>query len=149
MKLCGSETDNLSFGAEGISVSLKEEEDYLRSRESSEENLFLLARDGEEIIGTASYSALSGKRLCHRGELGICIRKAYWNRGIGSILLECLLDFARHRAKADVISLEVRSDNARAIHLYEKYDFKKVGTFKGYFKINGSLIDFDIMQQIL
>lgn len=73
MKLCGSETDNLSFGAEGISVSLKEEEDYLRSRESSEENLFLLARDGEEIIGTASYSALFGKRLCHRGELGIVV----------------------------------------------------------------------------
>lgn len=149
MKLCGSETDNLSFGAEGISVSAEEEEDYLRSMENSEQHLFLLAKDGEEIIGTASYSTLSGKRMCHRGELGISIRKSYWSRGIGSLFLKRLLDFARNSAKAEVVSLEVRSDNTRAIHLYEKYDFKKIGTFKGYFKINGELIDFDIMQRLL
>lgn len=39
----------------------------------------------------------------------------------------------------------MRSDNARAIHLYEKYGFQKLCTFPNFFKINGKPIDFDLM----
>lgn len=60
--------------------------------------------------------------------------KKVWGHHIGSLLLEVTLDFAENVAKLDIVSLEVRSDNERAIHLYEKYGFKKIGTFKGYLK---------------
>ena len=43
------------------------------------------------------------------------------------------------------LNLEVRSDNARAIRLYEKYGFRKLCTFPHFFKINGEYIDFDLM----
>lgn len=86
--------------------------------------------------------------MTHRGEIGIGIKKSAWGLGIGSMLMEKLLDFAFNKAHTEIISLEVRSDNKRAIHLYEKYGFQKVGCFKGYFKINGEFIDFDIMEKI-
>ena len=35
------------------------------------------------------------------------------------------------------LNLEVRSDNARAIRLYEKYGFRKLCMFPHFFKING------------
>ncbi len=48
-------------------------------------------------------------------------------------------------AYTEILSLEVRSDNVRAIRLYEKYGFQKIGQFKGFFKINGEYVDFDLM----
>ena len=43
------------------------------------------------------------------------------------------------------LNLEVRSSNARAIRLYEKYGFRKLCTFPRFFKINGEYIDFGLM----
>ncbi len=45
----------------------------------------------------------------------------------------------------EIIDLEVRSDNVRAIHLYQKFGFVKIGTFPKYFKIGNSYADCDIM----
>lgn len=87
--------------------------------------------------------------MSHRGEIGIRVKKVAWGIGIGSMLLEKLLNFAKNIAKVDMVSLEVRSDNDRAIRLYKKYGFEKVGCFKGYFKIDGKLIDFDIMEKFV
>ena len=146
---CGAESDNLSFGAEGIPLSVEEEAAFLKSMENSDAGIFLIVRDGDEIIGTGSYSVFAKKRMSHRGEFGITVSKNYWNRGVGTKLLERILDFAKHQAKSEIVSLEVRSDNQAAIHLYEKYGFEKIGTFKGYFKINGELADCDLMEKFL
>jgi ribosomal protein S18 acetylase RimI-like enzyme len=45
----------------------------------------------------------------------------------------------------EIIELEVRCDNRRAIHLYEKYGFIRHGTFPAFFKIGDEYIDFDLM----
>ena len=148
-KVCGGETDNLSFGENGIQISLEEEEQYIASLENSDKNVFYVARDGEEIVGTGSFSAFQQERMAHRGEFGISVRKSHWNRGIGTKLLEKILDFAKNTAEAEIVSLEVRSDNKSAIHLYSKFGFEKIGTFRGYFKVNGELVDFDIMELFL
>lgn len=148
-KKCGSETDNLSFGMEGLPVSIEKEAAFLESVENSDTAVFFVARAGTEIVGTANYSAFTKKRMAHRGEFGISVRKAFWNQGIGSGLLERILDFAKNTAGSEIVSLEVRSDNSAAIHLYEKFGFEKIGTFRGYFKIDGVPVDFDIMQLFL
>ena len=148
-KICGSETDNLSFGENGIPVSADEEASYLASVENSDKDIFLVARDGNEIVGTCSYSAFPKKRMAHRGEFGISVRKSYWNQGVGTMLMEHILDFAKNTAKSQIVSLEVRSDNEAAIHLYRKFGFEKIGTFRGFFKIEDELIDCDIMELFL
>ena len=148
-KICGAETDNLSFGENGIPVSVEQEASFIGSIENSDTDIFFVARDGGEIVGTGNYSTFPKKRMAHRGEFGISVRKAYWNQGVGTMLMEHILDFAKNTAKADIVSLEVRSDNEAAIHLYQKFGFEKIGTFKGYFKINGELIDFDLMELFL
>ena len=45
--------------------------------------------------------------------------------------------------------IPVSAENEAAIHLYRKFGFEKIGTFKGYFKIGEELIDFDIMELFL
>ena len=148
-RICGAETDNLTFGAEGIPVSPEDEAAFLRSMEDSNTGIFLVSRDGADIIGTASYSAYTRKRMAHRGELGVTVRKAYWNMGVGSALLRELLDFAKNTAGSEIVSLAVRCDNASAIRLYEKFGFRRIGVFRGYLKVNGALVDCAVMELFL
>lgn len=148
-KIIGSETDNLTFDENGIPYSEEEESKLLKEKESLTSEAMFVARIDNEIVGTAHYTACSGKRMCHRGRIGICIRKSAWGKGIGTMLMNTLLDFAKNTALSDIAYLEVRSDNERAIQLYKKMGFEKIGCFKGFFKIDGKLIDFDIMEKFL
>lgn len=143
LKIVGGETDNLSFGAEGVPLSLEEEQDYLRAQCGSTDNAQYFAKVDDEIIGTASLNR-NHNRMSHRGVFGISLKKAWWGCGAASALMEVILDFAKENG-FEQLNLEVRSNNTRAIHLYEKYGFRKLCTFPHFFKINGEYIDFDLM----
>lgn len=145
-KICGAETDNLSYGDEGLPISVEQERCYLESVLQSDKDIFYVVRVGQNIVGIANYSTFSKRRMVHRGELGLCVRKSAWGKGIGHALMEKILAFAKNNAQVEIISLEVRNDNIRAIKLYQDFGFKKIGTFEGYFKIDGKLVDFDIME---
>lgn len=149
MKIIGSESDNLSFDGNGIPVTVDEEAEFLKSIGHSRNEAFFVARRDSKIIGTAHYTAFTKKRMAHRGEFGICVRKSECGRGVGSMLLGEILSFAKDVARSQIVSLEVRSDNIAAIKLYEKFGFEKIGRFRGFFKINGEFIDFDIMQKFI
>lgn len=143
LKIIGGETDNLSFGPEGVPLSVEAEEGYLRAQEGSANNVQYLAKVDGEIIGTASLNR-KPNRMCHRGEFGISLKKAWWGCGAASALAEKILAFARENG-FEQLNLEVRSDNVRAIRLYEKLGFRKLCTFPAFFKIDGEPVDFDLM----
>lgn len=143
LKIIGGETDNLSFGAEGVPLSIEEEQAYLRAQCDSADNAQYFAKVNGEIIGAASLNRRSN-RMSHRGVFGISLKKAWWGCGAASALMEAILAFAKANG-FEQLNLEVRSSNARAIHLYEKYGFRKLCTFPRFFKINGEYIDFDLM----
>lgn len=66
----------------------------------------------------------------------IAVLPLYRGRGIGRALLEALIAILRENA-AEEMTLEVRSGNAPAIHLYEKLGFVTAGIRKGYYLDNG------------
>ena len=143
LKIVGGETDNLSFGAEGVPLSIEAEQDYLRTQCGSTDNVQYFAKVDGEIIGTASLNR-NHNRMSHRGVFGISLKKAWWVCGAASALTEKILAFAKENG-FEQLNLEVRSSNTRAIRLYEKYGFRKLCTFPNFFKINGEYIDFDLM----
>ena len=147
LKIVGGETNNLSFGAEGVPLDLETEQNYLRMQAGSKDNAQYLAKVNDEIIGTVSLNR-KHNRMSHRGEFGISLKKAWWGCGAASALTETVLAFARENGFAQ-LNLEVRSDNVRAIRLYEKHGFRKLCTFPAFFRINGQDIDFDLMNLYL
>ena len=92
LKIIGGETNNLSFGPEGVPLSVEAEEAYLRVQEGSADNVQYLARVDGEIIGTASLNR-KPNRMRHRGEFGISLKKAWWGCGAASALAEAILAF--------------------------------------------------------
>lgn len=143
MKQIGGESDNLTFGAEGLPITAEQERVYLQSMLDSEDDTQLIVRQGGAIIADASMQRFH-RRMSHRAEVGISVVKEYWGMGIGSALMEAIISFAKEHGIRQ-LNLEVRSDNERAIRLYEKFGFQKLVTFPAFFRIDGRDVDFDLM----
>lgn len=144
LRTVGGETDNLTFGSGGLPVTVEQEAALLEQRASSPHSRFFLALDGEKIVGNGCVDGSGNPRLGHRRNLAITVLRDYWGRGIGSGLMERMIAFAGETG-AELLSLEVRSDNRRAKALYRKFGFRSFGTFPKYFKIGGIYYDVDCM----
>lgn len=142
-KQVGSETDNLTFGAEGLEVTSEQEAIFLREMKENPRAVFLCAWKDDKLVGTGFLGGMN-KRMRHRATMAVSVLKSEWNKGIGSTMVERLIGFAREIG-IEIINLEVRSDNRRAIHLYEKHGFKHIGTSPAFFKIGEEYIDFELM----
>lgn len=143
IKRIGGETGNLTYGPEGLPLTIKAERDYIASVKDDPRSVLLGVWRGSDLIADGSISSLP-RRMSHRAELGMAVIKDEWNKGIGSMLLSKLIDFAKS-AGIEIINLEVRSDNVNAIHLYEKFGFVHIGTSPAFFKIDNEYYDFEIM----
>ena len=92
-----------------------------------DKNLSILALvqedETERIVGSASLSFHSTEAFRHKAELGITIHDDYQNIGLGTAMVNHLLDIARKKGLKKVYLL-VNTNNARAIHVYEKCGFR-------------------------
>lgn len=85
--------------------------------------------DNEGVLGYISYT-FDGEIL---EILNFCVAKNSQNMGIGKKLLSYLLeDMKAKGAKSSI--LEVRSDNLRAIHVYDAFGYKRISIRKNYYK---------------
>ena len=143
LKIIGGETDNLNMGAEGMPITVEAEEAFLRSLLDSPDGVMYAAKAEGEIIGIANVSRKK-RRMSHRASIGISVRRCAWHGGVGTALMEALIAFARKNG-IEQLELEVRSDNDRAIRLYERFGFAKVGTIPAFLKVNGEDFACDYM----
>lgn len=143
-KQIGSETDFLLFGAEGLPFTLAQEQMFLAKTEKSATGCMLAALYEDEIIGLCSFEANIRYRIAHHGSISISLLKKHWGKGIAKELMMQGIEFAR-KLGMEIITLEVNSDNHRAIGLYERLGFEKFGTFKRSFKVDEEYSDTDYM----
>lgn len=85
MRKTGGETDNLTFGKEGLPVTVEQERKYLEQMHLAEKSVHYGAWRNGELIGNGSLNGLP-RRMSHVAEIGLVIVKAEWNKGIGGIL---------------------------------------------------------------
>jgi len=89
--------------------------------------LSLIVSDQNNVVG---FAFLKIKRRLFNGhfsaELGIVVDEVHRGKGLGCKLMENLLKLARQENVHEIF-LTVLSDNVKAIQLYEKHGFKKVG----------------------
>ncbi len=145
----GCETDNLTFGEEGIGYTLEDEETAIEKVNDSDNQVMYLALDNNKVVSVANLSASSRPRMKHFATLGISVLKDYWQQGIATQMMKRLMEFAEKNDVLEVVRLDVRSDNTHAIHLYENFGFEKYGVFKEEMKINGEYISTDNMRVLL
>ncbi|MBK1813224.1 GNAT family N-acetyltransferase [Clostridium sp. YIM B02505] len=88
--------------------------------------LFLVAEIDGKIVGSATLDRSNLSMLSHTADFGITILKEFSGQGIGSLLLEKVIDWVELK-KVEKINLEVFEDNLPAISLYKKFGFIEEG----------------------
>lgn len=131
----GKESDNLTYGKEGIVRTVEEERKYLVAEKSLDNTATYLVKIDGKIAAMGSLKGFEKTRIRHRAELALTVRRAFWNRGIATQMMETLIDYARQKTSIEVLELIVRSDNESAIHLYKKFGFKTIGSYDCFFKV--------------
>lgn len=142
LKITAAETPFLIREPDEITLSIEQEQAFIKAKKDSENELLLIAEIGDRHIGNCSLMSIGGyKRYRHRCDIAIALYKEYCGIGIGKAMLETVLDIAE-KTGYEQAELEVIADNKPAIALYKKLGFKMYGTFPDNMKYaDGSYVD--------
>jgi len=141
LNIVGGESDNLLFGKNEFRLTVEQEREYINNVNINDNALMLLGIIDDQIVSVSQVSSSNRKRIAHNSELAISVKKEYWGMGIGTTVMEELIDFAKSNNTIKTISLGVKASNKKAQHLYEKLGFKEVGVHKNFFNIDGDYYD--------
>lgn len=94
-----------------------------------ENSYFILAQnENNEIVGFAGLKAI----IDEADIMNIVVKKSFRHNGIGSTLLENLINYAKS-LNLKTVTLEVNEHNLSAIRLYDKFNFDHIGIRKKYY----------------
>ena len=141
LNIVGGESDNLLFGKNEFRLTVEQEREHIKSVNINDNALMLLGIIDNQIVSVSQVSAPNRKRIAHNSELAISVKKEYWSMGIGTAVMEVLINFAKNHETIKTISLGVKASNKKAQHLYEKLGFEKVGVHRNFFNIDGNYDD--------
>ncbi len=134
LKITAAETPFLLREPDEITLSIEQEQDFIKAKKDSENEILLIAEIQGKHIGNCSLMSVGGfRRYRHRCEVAIALYQEYCGLGIGKAMLEMLLDIAK-QVGYEQAELEVIANNKSAIALYEKLGFQKYGTFPNNMK---------------
>ena len=144
------ETDFTSLDGDGILLTSEEMEIFLNKQASSDNQITLLAFLNDKIAGIVNITADQRKRVRHIGDLFIVIGKKYWNNGLGSLLLEEVVEWAQASGILRRLQLTVQTRNLAAVHLYQKHGFEIEGRQeRGAYIEEGEFIDVYLMGRLI
>ena len=124
LKVTSGETPFLIREPDEIKITLEQEEAFIRSKMEEPGELLLIGEIYGKQVGNCSVTRMgSFKRYAHRCEIAIALYQEYCGAGIGKMMMETALQEAK-KMGYEQAELEVISDNANAIALYEKMGFK-------------------------
>lgn len=107
-----------------------------------------VAEIDRRVVGQLGLQSEQNPRRRHVGSIGMAVHDDFAGRGVGSALLAACLDLADRWLDLRRIELEVYTDNAPAIHLYEKFGFEREGTLREYAFRDGGYTDAYLMARI-
>lgn len=109
-------------------ISREEEAEWLAGRLANIEKgrtIMVVAEVNGKVVGNSEMNRLGGHQS-HVGLLGIIVAREYRDRGIGTKMLETLIEESR-KAGLKLLVLDALSTNTRARHVYEKVGFREAG----------------------
>ena len=135
LQITSEETYFMARYPEEIVMTVDEEKEHLKKVNAHEDNFLLSAYLDGEMVGSAGISRVADlMKYRHRGEFGISVKKKAWGLGVGRKMIEELLEQAKNTG-FEQIELTVFEDNQRAISLYEKMGFVRIGRIPRAYKL--------------
>ena len=140
LKTIGGETHFLLMDENGLGISEEYEAKILEASYAEPRGGMHFGRINGEIACMFSLSCHPRRRLAHTGEIALSVRKKYWHIGVGSAIMEALIELAKEASLKNV-ELGVYADNERAIALYRRFGFEEIGRHRGKMYVDGEYYD--------
>jgi len=149
-ELITNEPSNGITRSPGEVMTLEEERTFLADCLASDNAIFLIAvLPTGEVIGVSGLHGGRRKAVRHNGGVGISVNLEWRDKGVGTDLLQHIIEWAKASNTIKRIELEVMAHNARAIHVYEKLGFKMEGKRLAAMYKEGHYIDIYVMGLLL
>ena len=145
LEIVSGETANITFGPGEFGKSVESEQKYLQSMNRNKTDLMIVGLIQDEIVALGDINGSSRPRISKVADIAITVQKKYWGIGVGTSMMNSLINWGRNYRQLRKINLSVREDNIRAIHLYEKLGFIKEGISSRGMFINNSFINLIFM----
>jgi ribosomal protein S18 acetylase RimI-like enzyme len=104
--------------------------DKIVALEDCTNGLYLVAEQGDEIVGHLLLDPMPLAANSHICTLTLVVYPKWQGRGFGRQLLVHALQWARTTLKVEKIELMVRATNERAVHLYQSLGFLEEGRIR-------------------
>ena len=111
-------------------MPILQEREWIRMMNDHPNHFLRVAEVSGSIVGMIHLSNGHRRRIAHTSEFGMSVSRPFRDQGIGRLLIQALLDWARENTVIEKISLKVHGDNSRAIHLYKTLGFVEEGCLK-------------------
>ncbi len=108
----------------------------------------LVAEVDGRVVGHTNLHRSRSPRAQHSAGFGMAVHPDHWDQGVGSALMAAIVDLADNWLNLKRVELEVYTDNAAAIHLYEKFGFVNEGTKRKYAFREGEYVDAHVMARV-
>lgn len=146
IKVTKENPDTLATAIENQEPDLNDQIEKIKS--TDENDLKLVAVDGDKVIGIINMFHDHRHKFRHIGQFGISVQQEYAGHGIGSKLIEEVVQFAKENENIEKLILTVFGNNDGAIRLYERFEFETEATLKDQVKLNdGSYTDLIYMSK--
>ena len=149
LNIIGGESDNLLFDANGFHMSVEAEENFIENLTNFRTSALFIGRIDNEIACVGSILSSQRDRIAHQAEIAISVKKKFWGLGVGTHLMQTIINYAKSNGQTEILHLGVIEDNYNAISLYKKMGFEEIGRYKKFLKINGQYKDEILMNLYL
>ncbi|ANZ58437.1 hypothetical protein BGL34_04985 [Fructilactobacillus lindneri] len=114
-----AESANFVIADDLEKVTAADEREEITKINASGTNLILLATAGNKLIAIATVDEIKAAT----GELGIAVLHDYQGIGLGTAMIETIIDWVKYDSRLDDLSLSVLKSNSKAFSLYQKLGF--------------------------
>jgi L-amino acid N-acyltransferase YncA len=109
----------------------------------------LVAEQAGSVVGWASLNAFNPRAAYdHVADLSVYVERSWRGKGVGRLLLDRLITFARQLGYHKVV-LAAFPSNTAGMALYERVGFRTVGVYREQGQLDGKWVDVIIMEKLL
>jgi len=127
-------TTTIPLELEEYPNDIEHESNLIAQYIKSPNSLLLVAEFDNELIGNIDLTGSKRSKMFHTAIIGMGIKEKWRNQGLGRILIESVIDWAKKYSAIELIWLEVYASNELGINLYNNTGFKVSGRIDDFFK---------------
>jgi putative acetyltransferase len=128
--------------------SIADERRYLKSVFRHPDAAVFVADEGGSVLARMSLSRDPHPASRHVADLGLMVDERHRRRGIGRMLLEAAVEWARISGVTK-LELHVFPWNEPALRLYESFGFEREGFRRRHYDRDGELVDAILMAYLV